>query len=541
MNKKRIMGAAIGNCVHVAGVVHFLELAEDEGYETFFLGPAISIDNLFYEICKYKPMMVGVGYRLTPENVVPLLEQINNKRKLLDYEPVWIFGGTAPVAEIARKYGFFAFVSDGTDDILDSIRFLRREKNTYDEKTYSDKVIKRVEDSAPYPILRHHFGLPSFDDTVEGIKKIAEAKVLDVISIGPDQNTQQFYFRQDKMVAEYDGAGGVPLRKKDDFIKLKEASKCGNYPLMRCYSGTEDVFDFAQLLVEVIDNAWTAIPLCWYNELDGRGSRELEKSIVEAQSLIGWHAQRDIVVEINEPHHWSMRDSHDVISVVMAYISAYNAKILGVKNYIAQYMFNIPNGISFSMDLARVLAMIEMVESLEDSTFKTYRQTRAGLPMFNADEDVAKGQLAASTFMQMVVKPHIMHVVGYSEANRAANADDVIASCKIAKGVIRHTLRDNFFIDKDKAICSRKKELIEEAKYVINFIESKYKEYSTPLANPYVLSQCIKEGIIDAVHILKNEKFKGDLYTKIIDGKCQACDRTTKKILSEEERLREKK
>lgn len=42
MNKKLIVGASLGNCVHVAGVIHFLQLAKQEGYETVFLGPAIT-------------------------------------------------------------------------------------------------------------------------------------------------------------------------------------------------------------------------------------------------------------------------------------------------------------------------------------------------------------------------------------------------------------------------------------------------------------------------------------------------------------------
>ena len=130
---------------------------------------------------------------------------------------------------------------------------------------------------------------------------------------------------------------------------------------MRCYSGTEDVFQYAEMLVDTIDNAWAAIPLCWYNELDGRGSRPLEISMAEAQKLIKWHADRGIPVEINEPHHWGLRDAHDVIPVAMAYISAYNAKKLGVKYYVSQYMFNNPNGLSISMDLAKILAMVEIV------------------------------------------------------------------------------------------------------------------------------------------------------------------------------------
>lgn len=346
------------------------------------------------------------------------------------------------------------------------------------------------------------------------------------------------FFNQKKMQKQFDGAGGVPIRMLDDLQELKEASLCGNYPLMRCYSGTEDVFKYANMLVDTIDNAWTAIPLCWYNELDGRGTRPIEKSIQEAQLLIKWHAERDIPVEINEPHHWGLRDAHDVIPVAMAYISAYNAKKLGVKDYIAQYMFNNPNGLSFSMDLARILAMIELVESLEDENFKTYRETRAGLPLFSADIDVAKGQLAASTFMQMVIKPHIIHVVAYCEADHAAYSNDVIASCKIVKGVIKHTLSETLSFEKDKKIMKRKSQLVKEARVLLNFIEEKFSSFDDPLSNSEVLAQCIKNGYIDAVHIVKNDKFNGNLATKFVDGKCVAYDKETGEILDEKTRLK---
>ena len=50
--KKKALGASIGNCVHVAGVYHFLQLAEKEGYDCIFMGPAVSVDRLFEEIIK---------------------------------------------------------------------------------------------------------------------------------------------------------------------------------------------------------------------------------------------------------------------------------------------------------------------------------------------------------------------------------------------------------------------------------------------------------------------------------------------------------
>lgn len=535
--KKLILGASIGNCVHVAGVVHFLNLAENEGYQALFLGPAVSIENLFEKIEKCRPEMVSIGYRLTPSNVIPLLDEIAERREKLTFQPVWTFGGTKPVADEARKYDFFDFVSDGYDDIKDSIQFLRGETGKKDVMSYGSSLVERIEKSYPYPILRHHFGLPTMEATIEGVKKIADSKVLDVISLGTDQNAQQFFFKQEQMKKQFDGAGGVPIRTAEDLCRLKAASQRGNYPLMRCYSGTEDVFRYAELLMDTIDNVWTAIPLFWYNELDGRGNRPIETSIKEALNLIKWHADRNIPVEINEPHHWGLRDAHDVISVAAAYISAYNAKKAGVKHYVAQYMFNNPNGLSFSMDLARVLAMIELVEPLQDDSFKIYRETRAGLPLFNADEAVAKGQLAASTFMQMAVKPHIIHVVGFCEADHAANADDLIESCKIVKGVIRHTLNDEFSMEKDERIRARVEELKSEAKYLLDFICEEFKNSEDPLADPVVLAESVKRGYIDAVHIVKNDKFKGNLATKFVEGKCVAYDKKTGKILSERERL----
>lgn len=533
----KLLGASIGNCVHVAGVYHFLQLAEREGYECQFMGPAVSIERLFEEIQAFHPDMVGISYRLTPANVVPLLNEVKERASKLDYTPIWVFGGTKPVADVAATYKMFSFVSDGFDDINDSIRFLRGDDKIVGVDSYGATLMERIKKSYPYPILRHHLGLPSMNATVDAIERVSDAKVLDVVSLGPDQNAQQYLFDQEHMQKAFDGAGGVPIRSEDDFRRLKVASQRGNYPLMRCYSGTADVFKYADTLLRTIDNAWTAIPLFWYNELDGRGTRSIEVSIKEAQKLIRWHAERNVPVELNEPHHWGLRDAHDVMPVVAAYIAAYNAKKLGVKNYIAQYMFNNPNGISFSMDFARVLAMIEMVESLEDDSFKTYRQTRAGLPLFNADPYVAKGQLAASTFMQMAVKPHIMHVVGYCEADHAAGAEEVIESCKIVKGVIRHTLEDKFSMEKDERIVARKEELISEAKVLLDFIHNKYSYDPDPLMNPDILADIVKEGYMDAVHIVKGDKFKGDLHTTFVDGACVAYDKETKKVMNEATRL----
>ena len=117
-----------------------------------------------------------------------------------------------------------------------------------------------------------------------------------------------------------------------------------------------------------------------------RGPHNLKQSISEHLKLIQWNAQRDIPVEILEAHHWGMRWAHDSLQVASAYLGARIAKELGVKDYIHQYMFNVPPETSFSDDLAKMLAIKELIiEELEDNNFKIYHQTRAGLSSFPND------------------------------------------------------------------------------------------------------------------------------------------------------------
>ncbi|MEA4912696.1 MAG: methionine synthase [Oscillospiraceae bacterium] len=525
--KKKIIGAALGNCVHIGGVVHFLQLAEREGYETVFLGPAVSVDRFIEEIKAQRPTHAAVGYRLTPDNCRQLLDDFCARVRAegLDKTTTFVFGGIRPNAELARACGLFSYISDGSDDIDDSLAFLRGLDRARAAERWPQTIVGRIEAKYPYPVLRHHVGLPSLEDTVAGIARIAEAKVLDVISIGPDQNTQQFFFRPSQMDPAFDGAGGVPLRTEEDFRRLKAAAQTGNYPLLRCYSGTDDVLKFAQLLDETIGNAWCAVPLCWYNELDGRGTRTIDASVVDAQALMRWHAARGIPVEMNEPHHWGLRDAHDVLPVVTSFLAAYNARACGVRDYIAQYMFNNPAMLSFNCDLARVLAMLELTETLAGDDFRIYRQTRAGLPFLSGDLDVAKGQLAATTYLQLAVRPHIIHVVGYSEAEKAATPDIVIESCRIVRGVIRSALDGAPDLTADAAVQARKRQLLEEAKYTLDFIKRRYAGVSAdPFADPAVIADCVKKGILDAPHIVKNERFTGNLVTRMIDGHCAAVD-----------------
>ncbi|NLZ54489.1 MAG: cobalamin B12-binding domain-containing protein [Thermoanaerobacteraceae bacterium] len=534
---KKIIAASIGNCVHVAGIMNFLSLAENEGYITNFLGAAISVDKLLEAVKQEKPDYVGVSYRLTPEPLKKVLAELKEKIDLLGKSNVkWIFGGTEPTAKVAEESGIFSFIFDGTQEPDEVIGFLKG-KSFAKADDYPQDLISRVWSKYPYPVLRHHIGLPSLEETIAAIEEVAESKVLDVISVAPDQNAQEHFFEQDKMDHRLDGAGGVPLRTREDFEALYAASRRGNYPLLRCYSGTKNLIPFAELLNETIKNAWCAVPLYWYSVLDRRGPRTVKETIRENQQVMKWHGERNIPVEVNESHHWSLRDAHDTIGVVTAFLAAYNAKKMGVKDYIAQYMFNVPPSLSPAMDLAKMLAKIEMIEGLQDDNFTAYRQARAGIASLPVDLNQAKGQLSASCQLAMAIKPHIYHVVGYCEAHHAATAEDVIESCKIVRGVIRNVMLGAVDITLDAKVQERKNQLIEEAKITLEVIKSLGCNVDDPLSDPDTLTRAVELGILDAPHLKGNDAACGTLVTRLVDGALYAYDEKERRILSEKERI----
>ncbi len=536
---KKILGVCVGSCVHIAGILNFLNLAQKKGYSTRFLGSAVCIDRLSEEIKKFKPHIVAISYRLSPESAIPVFKELKEKIKKLSGQKIeFILGCTGPVAEVAAKLGIFKVIFTGRETAEEIENYLSGKKIKKYGSFPPKNLIRRIKYSKPFPIIRHHFGRPNLKETIEGIKEIASSELLDVISIGPDQNTQEFFFHPERMDSGQDGAGGVPLRSESDFKSLYTASRRGNYPLLRCYSGTNDIIKMSEVLLNNIKNAWCAVPLCWYNVLDNRSERKLEQSIAENQSVMKWNAERGIPVEVNESHHWSLRYSPDSVAVAAAYLAAHNAKMMGVKVYIAQYMFNTPPETSFTMDLAKMEAKVELVESLHDESFITLRQTRSGLYSYPTDFDSSKGQLASSTMLQMQLDPDIVHVVAYCEADHAAKPEDIMESVKITRKVIENYLYGCPDMKLDEKVKKRKKQLIADALMIIDKIKKldKHGRYSDPLISPAIISRAIKTGVLDAPHLCGVKAARGSIRTMFIDGKNLTVDENYRPI-SEKERL----
>jgi methylmalonyl-CoA mutase cobalamin-binding subunit len=520
-------------------LINFLRLAELAGWHTVFLGPAVPIPEIIAAAHQSNADLVAISYRLTPATGERLLGEFAEAADELRRAGVrFAYGGTPPLAQRAAKMGFFERTFQGGEPADEVMAYLRGEIQAQPgESYYPQATVERILWKRPFPLLRHHFGLPDLEMTCQGITEIAAAGVLDVISLGIDQDAQENFFHPERQDIRRKGAGGVPVRSAEDYKRLYAASRQGNYPLMRTYSGTDDFLQLGELYVDSIHIDWCAIPLFWFNRMDGRGPWDLEGSIRQHHTVMAWYANRNIPVELNEAHHWGMRDAPDVLYVVAAYLSAYNARAYGVRDYICQLMFNSPPGTSDAMDLAKMLAIRSMIDPLGGPDFQIWRQTRTGLLSYPTEPNAARAHLAASVYLQMALHPDIVHVVGYCEADHAATAREVIESCQIARRAIENALAGQPDMTTDAIIQERSRLLQDEASITLDAIRNLAGAgVSDPLADPHTLTRAVTCGILDAPHLRNNPFAQGRIRTRSIGGACQAVGNDGQPI-SEAERL----
>lgn len=537
--KKTVIAAAIGECVHVAGIYNFLRLAEQAGWRTVFLGSAVSIQDILRAATVENADLVGVSYRLTTETGERLLGEFAEAADELKSTGVrFAFGGIPEIAARARSMGFFEKVFDGSDAMEEVLAYLKGDDQYHQvDVRYPDTTIKRINWKSPYPLLRHHFGLPSMEATVKGVEQIASARCLDVISLGIDQDAQENFYHPERQNPRQKGAGGVPVRSEGDYSQLYLASRTGNYPLMRTYSGTDDFIQLAEMVTRAIHNAWCAIPLFWFNQMDGRGPWDLLGSIREHQKVMTWYGQNNIPVELNEPHHWGMRDAPDTVYLVSAFLAAYNAREFGVRDYIAQFMFNSPPGCSDAMDLAKMSAILRLIAPLETEDFRIWIETRTGLLSYPLDINAARAHLAANIYLQMALKPHIVHIVGPTEADHAATAAEVIEACALARRAIENSVRGAPQMLTDPLIQNRVDELVMESTVILNAIKDLAEVgVADPWIDPATLAASVSMGIMDAPQLMNNPFARGEIRTSIHKGACVSVDKHNNPI-SETDRL----
>jgi len=191
------------------------------------------------------------------------------------------------------------------------------------------------------------------------------------------------------------------------------------------------------------------------------------------------------------------------------------------------------------MDLAKMLAVLDLISPLTDSDFRIWCQTRTGLLSYPLDINAARAHLVASIYLQMSLRPHIIHIVGHTEADHAATAEDIIEASNLARRAIENALNGQPDMQADPIIQERKEKIVTESRITIEAIQNLASvKVADPLTDPNTLSRAVSTGIMDAPHLRNNPYAKGKINTRIIEGACIAVDHSGRPM-DETERLGE--
>lgn len=409
--------------------------------------------------------------------------------------------------------------------------------------TSKDNFIERLnycKDHNSLPLIRVHAGPYSSNrkeaikEYIDWTKKLAKTRLLDILSIGSSQLTQQHF--GENWEGLHNG-GGVPINSEIEYKRIAEAA---NPMLVRTYAGTKDVPWMAQMHERTLNIAWHALSFWWFCKLDGRGDNTVLDNLKEHIEAIRYIATTQKPLEPNVPHHFSFRGGDDVTYIVSAYLAAKTAKKYGIRYLILQNMLNTPKYTLGVQDIAKGRAMLKLVRSLEDNTFKVSLQTRAGLDYFAPDLEKAKVQLAAVTAMMDDIEPNnpnspeIIHVVSYSEAIRLATPPIIEESIKITLGALNeYRIRKSSGLTmntlNDQEITNRCNSLYEEAKEAINILEKEFHDLYTPegLYRVYEMGFLPTPYIYDPEHNYPNAT---KWHTAIINGGVTVVDEQGKPI-----------
>lgn len=484
---------------------------------------------------------LGFSYRLDPQNgcdyFMSMYERLLADRMLAeDGGPITMlfFAGLPDTCEmVSAKTGGSVLVFAGNESPIESLRKLKVPENSlppalvqnneYDNMrrefakelvesgrwkneswqdhygyaacgTENDSYVARLnyaKERHSLPIIRTHSGpyspnrLEALKEYNSWVKELAQSRMLDVLSIGSSQLTQERFGEDWK---DAPNGGGVPINSELEYRIIRENA---SPMLVRTYSGTKNVPELARIHEHALNISWHALSFWWFNELDGRGPNSVLDNLREHFEAVRYAAATNKPLEPNVPHHFAFRGADDITYIITGYIAAKACKRLGVKHLILQNMLNTPKYTSGAEDLAKSRAMIKIVKRLEDHDFHVSLQTRAGLDYFKPDLDEAKIQLAAVTCMMDDIEPgndnspEIIHVVNYSEAVRLATPPIIKESIQITLSALHEYRRARKLgkipdMHHDAEINERTESLYEECRTSIDLLERAIPNLYTP-------------------------------------------------------------
>lgn len=606
MKNKFFVATTLANDPHTEGLHNASKIASLGGVQSIILPPSLDYEAFYNAINEHRPYFIGLSYRQNENVAVEELFKIINYFATIglvkETDDVKIqFAGLPKTIEVLKdkihELPLKVYLCEASPIVLDRITEtvdyfeIIQNREEIINSIYEELVPKGIEifdqladeavrnddyknepplpipstkacndyitriKEAEFPVLRSHFGIPhqTIIPTVEGIKELAEARVLDEISLGSSDLSQR-YFGHPEMFEILKNDGGVPYKDYSDLVALYQASRYGNFPGVKPYCHVTNLVEFVDQCLEagMLKGVHQAVPLYWFNELDGRGPAIVRDSIKEHFAAVRKLAQCGIPVEMNDPNQWSSRLAHDTVIVTSYALISAVMTMCGVENMVLQMQLNKPKETGDYADLAKMSAGLEMARKISlgrKNPASIFRETRTGIESLSSDMNLAKWQLARSTFLQMCMNPHIIHIVSYCEANYAAHPIDIIDSSKLIRRAVRIFRANQSDIVKEvnsPIINDRKEYLINESSYLVNEIAKLNPRYQPcPIENiaqyvgdENVIASSIEKKYMSAPGIV-NPKYKGDFITKPMKyGMINLVDDyNNPRIISEKERI----
>ena len=606
----RILATPLAGDPHTQGLFKFARIAREAGFEAVVLPPGATDDDILKAVRDSDPDIIGFSYRLSADNAVEHMQRIAHrleengllKKSNATARQLAFAGLPEAVERVTATLAPFAVVGiqqcpkpiDSVVEVLDFLKIIdaRRETilraarerltpprleildqltdavnaDTAEEPPLDIPSVEaqqsytaRIRESQPQrPILRTHYGEPgdSIAPTLVGIRQLAEACVIDEISLGSSDLSQRFYNQPHEWINRKND-GGVPYQCLADLVALRAAARYGNFPAVKPYSHVTGMEAFVEdcLKAGMLIGAHQAVPLYWFNRLDGRGTTPVPDSIREHQRTVALLTQQGIPVEMNDPNHWCSRWAPDAVTVADYGLIASVMRQAGVKDMVLQMQFNKPKETSDFGDLAKFLAGLDVIRSLipEAANVNLWIETRTGTDHFEPDLAIARKQLIRSTLLQMLMKPHAIHLVSFCEALYAAKPTDIMASSGLIRKAVRAFHRHEPDLKaclQDSRITQRRKHLVKEGTFLLKAMAKLNPGYDNAsralpdlppfLADADTLHVALNQGLMAAPGIFTEPYRRVALQTHTDvtpGGYIDSVDPLTLRPISEQQRL----
>lgn len=563
--------ATVADDPHTQGLFRVARLAREAGITAHVLPPGTPAEVLLERVRALDPEFLGLSYRLSPEvglreltgilgrlheagllrragagprkvavaGLPETMQRIEAQRAALPCPVHTMAQDTDRVRSARRVLGFLEVPEARQAEVLARLAAeyapprialldeLAREVAAGDDyrnepplpvpsEAARASYVRRIEES-DLPLLRSHYGVPAptIQPTVEGIERLAAARVLDEVSLGSSDLSQRFFGHPEAFEGRKND-GGVPYRTFEDLVALAGAARRGNFPGVKPYAHVVDLVPFVEtcLRAGMLRGAHQAVPLFWFNELDGRGPHTVAESLREHQATVRALAAHGLPVEMNDPNHWSSRWAHDtIIAVDYALITAVMLQA-GVRDLVLQLQFQKPRETGDYADLAKMTASLELAGELlpPGGAHRIWREVRTGIDSFDPDLGVARHQLARATLLQLYVEPSIIHLVSYCEAIHVAGDEDIVDSSRLVRRAVRvfRRHRDALREALDTGeVRERRAHLVAEARVLLRAIaelapggpvpeKTPLRTLGPRLADPEALHQALSRGLLAA-------------------------------------------